>query len=173
MSRVVRGLKWARVAQRPQGLPIGRPRGAKLEGVRYERRVAKALALAGLKFSHGKWWEFEDWAGRGVCQTDFVGKVGDSAVVLEVKYSWTQEAWWQLDQLYIPVLRMALACPVVGVQVCKMLISCAEGVVTRDLCEAIALAQSGVSPVTMHWAELGPLRAPSVPEGRNGHQFGT
>ena len=63
-SRTIVGLESARaLAGRPLSIPKGRPRGAKADGIRYEKLLAKALAPLG--FEHGRWFEFVDANGYG------------------------------------------------------------------------------------------------------------
>jgi hypothetical protein len=150
MSRIIKDLRWARVA--PEQRKAGRTpsRGAKAAGIRYERALAKALpqALPGL------WWEFEDYKGWGTCQTDLVLRVHDQIFVLEAKYTWTESAWPQLENLYLPVLGMATEMPVWGIQVCKNLTPCVRGMVCRKLHEALESAANG-HMTTLHWIEKG------------------
>ena len=152
MTRRVTGLRWARrLEERPAGLPIGRPRGKKRAGVQYERQLAGALPNA----RHGLWWEFEDRYGKGICQTDLVMLVGQATVVLEAKLTWTEDAWDQLEGLYLPVVRMAMAGRVVGVQVCKNLLPQAKWV-SVGLEEAVLNALAD-RRATLHWMGLAPL----------------
>ena len=119
VSRVIEGLKWAkRLESRPSNIPVGRPRGAKLEGLRYERGLAKAL---GTKAEHGVWFEYEDKRGKRPCQPDFLCKLGKKLVILETKYSWVLDGHRQLECLYRPVVEAALGLPTMGVVVCKRL----------------------------------------------------
>lgn len=149
--RVIRGLKWARSGTGPE-LPTRRPRGAKALGIRYERALARALPAA----QHGQWWEFEDSAGHGWCQTDLIGEFGGQVVILEAKYSWVEKGHEQMEQLYAPVVEMATGRAPLMVQVCKNL---RQGVrhVSGDLEAAIAKARSGRS--VLHWLGVGPLFA--------------
>ena len=157
MTRCVKGLEWAQqLLERPRGIPIGRPRGRKAAGVRYERLVAAAVAGAQASL----WWEFRDRAGPGVCQTDLLLVGKRSALVLECKYTCTDAAWVQLEQLYGPVVGRALGLPVLLVQVCKVLTPEA-GDVTSDLAEAVEFARRGRRPV-LHWCGVGRLW-PSAP----------
>jgi len=161
MSRRVSQLEWAaRLEERPKNIPVGRPRGAKLEGCRYERRVAAALSFA----EAGAWWQFRDRDGPGVCQTDLVIHGMRSNLVLEVKYGWTAEAWEQLEGLYLPVLALALKKPTIGVQICRVLRDGCDDEVVSCLQEAIDLAKRG-RRVTLHWAEAAPLW-PRISPGR-------
>ena len=160
MTRRIEGLLWARRAERPKALPKARPRGAKAAGVRYERACARALpkALPGL------WWEFEDRAGRGYCQTDLVLIGSEGALVLECKYTWTEAAWDQLEGLYIPVLERALGRPCWGAQMCKVLREGASGPAVWTPREALELAKLG-RRATLHWTgggALGPKTRPST-----------
>lgn len=60
----------------------------------------------------GPWIEFQEKCSRRVrwCQPDgllldpFTGR----AIILEVKYQHTADAWWQLTHLYLPVLAALL-----------------------------------------------------------------
>lgn len=121
-SRIISELKWARkLDSRPVCIPIGRPRGAKLAGVRYENELASHLAT----FLHGVWWEFEDANGRGFCQTDLIRHTPRDTVLLECKYTWTSTAERQLLDLYVPVVSLALRIPqsqIVPIVVCKKLV---------------------------------------------------
>jgi hypothetical protein len=155
MKRRIEGLKWAmELAGRPSCVPVGRPRGQKAWGIRYERAVAAELPAG----SHmGVWFEFEDLHGRGYCQVDGLvpaelGCLG----VLEIKYTWTQSAFAELRELYLPVVGFALGTRVRGIQVCKVLTPQA-GTVTGDL--RSALAMTGL----VTWHCLGLARAARGP----------
>ena len=135
MTRRIKGLCWARVLPaRPNGIPASRPRGAKAQGLRYERALAANLPSA----THGQWFEFCDVNGHGFCQVDLLLPRGEVLVVLEVKYTWTWEAYRQLEELYLPVVEMALGGAVIGLQVCKRLVPEARSVtICASLEEAI------------------------------------
>ena len=158
MKRVVQGLKWARrLASRPSGIPEGRARGAKLKGLQYERALAKAL---GSRMLHGIWWEFEDSEGRGFCQTDFLGFARGFTVILECKYTWTEEAEEELRGLYVPVVSVALAKPlgsVLSVVVCKNLIKGLKRPICDSLAEALETSYSGLSTPVWHHTGAVPL----------------
>lgn len=146
MHRVISGLKWARALdERPASIPVGRARGAKRHGVKYERDFAKALPAA----THGQWFEFWDANGRGFCQADFLLRVGEIIVVLECKYTWVPGAKFQISQLYAPVVQAAFGAKTVGIVVCKHLVPEAPKSVP-GLEEAIRLAVSGRESV-LHW----------------------
>ncbi len=66
-----------------------------------------ALGIAELIYLESPWIEFTDRSGRRYCQLD--GLLLDSrgsALIYEVKYKHTVNAWWQLTQLYEPVVRV-------------------------------------------------------------------
>lgn len=152
---------WARrLPGRPAGIPIGRPRGAKAAGLRYERALGAAL---GPGAAHGVWWEYASGGARRFCQTDFVILGAYEALILESKYTWRPDAWDQLE-LYKAVLARALGLRPLGVQVCKVLLPAAASV-TGDLAEALALARAGGQPV-LHWLGVGPLLRPCAPVAR-------
>lgn len=157
MTRRVAELVWARRAERVPAFATGtrRPRGAKRDGLLYERLLAEALPEA----EYGVWWEFEDQAGRGWCQTDLVLVGTRSVLVLECKYSATDEAWEQLEGLYKPVLERALAKPVLGVQVARNLYGKPQPgiVICHTLVEAITISRAGNARPLLHWKGLGPV----------------
>ena len=149
MHRVISGLKWARpLAERPGSSPKSRPRGAKRQGVKYERDFAKALPEA----EHGTWFEFYDANGHGHCQPDLFMRVGDNIVVFECKYTWTEVGHWQVMQLYKPVLEAAYGLKVVPVVVCKNLTPKAPKA-TASLEDAIrqAIVSGGRVATVLHW----------------------
>lgn len=173
MHRVISGLKWARgLEARPSVIPVGRPRGAKRHGVKYERDFAKALGPVAW---HGKWFEFMDVNGHGWCQPDFVLRVGDSLIVLEAKYTWVPEGHSQIDQLYKPVLEGAFGLRVSGIVVCKNLTKEAP-MATDSLADAVQQALLG-RRVVLHWiagpvsretsgARIVPGQSPGAPSAK-------
>jgi hypothetical protein len=158
MSRQVQGLRLAWRTERPPGLPkFNKPRGAKRDGVLYERAVGAALPAGALG---ALWWRFEDQNGTGVCQTDWIIAGARSVLVLECKLGQHWEAWKQLEDLYCLVVGRALGLPVIGVQVCKFLrreYKTPGEVLVTDLAEAIAVARAGVARPVLHWSGLGPI----------------
>lgn len=154
--RKVVGLRWARLGDGPS-LPMRRPRGAKALGIRYERALARALPSA----IHGQWWEYEDLNGHGWCQTDLILLVGSEIVVLEAKYSWVEKGHEQMEELYLPVVSMALGQTPLAIQVCKNLRYGARHV-SPDLASALALARRSRS--VLHWLGVGPLLGEARPE---------
>ena len=81
----------------------------------------------------------------------------------------------QLQDLYIPVVEMALDKRAVGVQVCKNLTPEHTGAVYNDLTAAVNAARTGDRTdmdrrpkiprlVTLHWRGLGPLLTTSKPK---------
>lgn len=153
--RKISGLRWARATDEGPNWGVKRARGAKAMGHRYERALAAALPSA----THGQWWEFEDANGRGYCQTDLLIQKDDLAIILEAKYSWVLEGHTQLEELYFPVVRMALGRMPLGVVVCKNLRYGAQGV-HSDLDSAIRDSRWGRS--VLHWLGTGPLFHPPV-----------
>ena len=148
-KRQIEGLRHAaRLGAKPRSIPIGRPRGAKAFGVRYEKALERELGLGALpRFERGIWFEFEDRNGPGYCQVDFLSdEVAGDAVVLECKYSWTELGHLELETLYRPVVERALGVEVFGIVVCKNL---AEGMreagarVFGEASSALAFAKSG------------------------------
>ena len=109
-----RTITWAHLRPGPPSfIKRKRPRGRKALGVRYERKVLDHLETsASLPLLRSPWIEFGELEqGRPRwCQPDgllldpWEGRI----VLLEVKYQHTADAWWQLTQLYSPVLQKLL-----------------------------------------------------------------
>ena len=145
-TRAISGLRWARPIDRPNIIPVGRPRGAKAAGLRYERALAEALPSA----LHGQWFEFEDANGHGYCQTDFIlSFLPRYVVVLECKYIVTTEAVQQLLHLYLPIAREVYGMAR-GVIVAKKLVPGFCRNAFGDLESAISAADVMATPV-WHW----------------------
>lgn len=134
---------------RPECIPVGRPRGIKAKGLRYERIVAKALLsrfgnASGLTF--GQWFEYHDANGRGYAQVDMmlydISK--DIYVIGEIKLTDTPAARKQLDALYIPVVEMAMGTRAVGMVIARNLTSAsATSEIFDKFIEAARCAQQG------------------------------
>ena len=155
--RWVRGLVEASEGLGP-GWGAGRPRGAKRLGCLYERRLGEALP----SFRRGVWWRFVDSAGPGWCQTDLVLVGRQSVLVLEAKLSWVEEGHTQLEELYKPVVGMALGMEVLGVLVTgRLRPGMPRGVqVVGDLSGAVESARAGKRTV-LHW-----LGASAMPQAK-------
>ena len=154
--RSIRGLISAELlSEKPKCIPNGRPRGAKAAGLRYQRAFGRAIGRSALD---GPWFAFRDLNGNGFCQPDFVINLPSIAIVLECKYTWTPEAFAQIELLYLPVLEVALKKPTFGLQVCKRLIPQAHSSskVVGMLGNGLVLANSG-SRVALHWLENTPV----------------
>lgn len=154
--RVIHGLISARLLdERPKCIPKGRPRGAKAAGLRYQRAFGKAIGRSALD---GPWFDFRDVNGPGFCQPDFVINLPSVAIVLECKYTWTPEAFGQIELLYKPVLEVALGKPVFGLQVCKRLLpqAASSSRVVGMIGNGLVLANSGAR-VALHWLENTPI----------------
>ena len=168
MTRVVRGLLWARVLPgRPAAIPQGRPRGAKRAGVKFEEALRDGVLRGAVR---GVWIEFADANGHGFAQADFVGYSADGAFVAEAKLTWRREAYVQLRGLYLPLLRVALRRPIGAFVVCANLTrETPRSEVAASLPEALARAAKGEIPV-LHAGQTSmasaPRVRPSLPQAR-------
>lgn len=153
--RRIRGLRFAQSIARPEGLPAARPRGCKLDGLYYERQVAKAVPWA----IPGAWFEFTDLNGHGKCQTDLIFgyRAGDvrELFCLEVKLSLVEDGFDQLELLYLPVLRHCYQVPTYGIQVTKNLRGAGRAwgkppIICSSLGDAMHQARQG-KRVAWHW----------------------
>lgn len=170
MTRRVQNLVWAKELEaKPRCIPVNCPvQGCRALGVRYEKAMAKALPAA----QHGLWWEFFDGNGPGFCQTDLLLVGPHYALVLEVKYTYTTEAWEQLETLYGPVVEKALEKEVLGVQVCKIIPGLIGTEISASLEESIDAAKRKGLRSVLHWSGLGPLpRSPAPLSRRSSASF--
>lgn len=122
-------------------------------GLRYERSVAKALPLA----QHGQWIEFEDSAGRGWAQPDFLLRFEDKALILETKYTWVAEGHSQIELLYRPLIERLFELEVVGLVVCRTLVP--EAPASSATIEEALIRRRNV----VQWIGVGPLLQPFRP----------
>lgn len=157
--RVVKGLKWARLSpDGPFASGIKRPRGAKREGLRYEKQIANAFAGTA---KHGQWITFEDKNGLGWAQPDILFPKGNELFVLEAKYTWVPEAHTQIGQLYLPLLEAVFeSSRIFGIVMVKALVPAAKRhFICSTMERAMEIARmSGEAPV-MQWLGTGPLWA--------------
>lgn len=107
-------ITWAEFAYNPpayvERATAQRTRGARGAGNRYERQVQAHLALTlGEGYVPSRWFVFRS---RGSDNVRFVQPDGlffdfERGVItcFEIKLKHTERAWWQLRQLYVPVLQ--------------------------------------------------------------------
>lgn len=155
MSRQIAGLKSAWQTERPEGLPKTRYRGARRAGLSYETAFGKALTGVlppGQRLEHNPWFAYVDANGKGLCSPDYLWTSPSGLVVFECKLSLCEEAWEQLERLYLPVVGMALARPVRGIIVTKCLTQRpARGQIVDSLVAALAAPDLPV----LHWLPRG------------------
>lgn len=91
----------------PPALRKRRYTGRRLEGIRYERRAQEHLAdFYGDRYLPSPWLRFFTGGQWRWCQPDAIlidlehGRI----TIVEIKYQHTPDAWWQVRQLYQPVL---------------------------------------------------------------------
>lgn len=101
--------EWSETAPEFLGVPIRR-RGRRLLGIKYEKKVhAHLSSVYSDRYMPSQWVRFRSSDDGGKirwCQTDgvLVDPVARILTIVEVKYSHTELAWWQLFRLYLPVL---------------------------------------------------------------------
>lgn len=79
--------------------------GAKLAGLRYEKKVKERLRLEfGDDAILAPWFSFTDGTRR-CCSPDFLLRRGDDFVIGEIKIRHVADSWWQLKRLYLPVMQ--------------------------------------------------------------------
>jgi hypothetical protein len=107
---------FAEVAKEPPSFTKAyspKAKGSRAAGLSYERKARKLLEeLHGRDGLSGPWLRFasKQNARLTFCQPDFVviDRYLLRCTVFEIKLKHTSDAWWQVRQLYIPVLRALL-----------------------------------------------------------------
>ena len=112
--RPANDVKWAKQLEgKPGFITRGRARGRFAVGIRYEKSGQEWLELAALRrklhYDNGPWFEFGTDTGKRWCQPDalVVDKARKQILIVEFKYQHTSDAWFQLRQLYLPVVKAA------------------------------------------------------------------
>ncbi len=151
--RKVLDLKCAAFTTNPPFSPPRRARGAKLKGLRYERRVGKWLHTqfpADTKIVHGPWIEFEDSNGVGFAQPDYLVYAESALWIIEAKLTHVPEALLQLQGLYSPLCGdICPDSPQVLVEVTRNL-GVNVGALRGLLIEELDLARPGTISIK-HW----------------------
>jgi len=96
---------------------------AQKRGVAYEKKVSHRLTeLYGLNYIPGVWFVYCEGGKLKYCQIDglLVFNKTKDLVLVECKYSHTQEAFWQCENLYVPVLRAWLGDANWSISVCEV-----------------------------------------------------
>lgn len=158
--RVISGLQWTRLLEgRPKYIPVGRPRGSKLYGLKYESAFGSKIEyLFGpiANVLRGRWFEFADANGPGCCQPDVIVPFEKYIVVCECKLTETAAGRDQINLLYRPILEAHYKMPVRGVVVTRHLTrETNRSVVVDSMEEAIRLSNSVIP--TLHWLGRGKI----------------
>lgn len=102
---------WARPIREPP-FPLLQPRTpAQKLGARYERKVHWRLTqLYELAYLPSEWFMYHSRGRIRYCQVDALLFLPDRQVIvlIECKYNHTADAYWQLENVYVPVLRCFL-----------------------------------------------------------------
>lgn len=119
--RKVTGLKWARLKDKPASLSVGRKRGAKGQGLKYEARAISHLTAL---FPPGDlryhlWIEYLDDNGLSWAEPEAVVIRPTELILFEVKLTGCQYGLEQMRDLYAPLLSSIFLRPVRGLQVCR------------------------------------------------------
>ena len=80
---------------------------AQQAGLRFERKInARLEEKLGNKWNYQPRLAFRDGRGeKRVCIPDGIIIAPEYSIVVEIKISHMAEAWWQLNELYLPVLK--------------------------------------------------------------------
>lgn len=93
--------------------PFGEPstrRGsaAQRAGKRYEKKIHTELQKLWAEYWRSPWFQYTNQSGTYYCQPDGLLHTPYGTVIIEVKYTFCSDAWWQLRKLYAPVVEAAL-----------------------------------------------------------------
>lgn len=114
-------------------------------GIKYEAKVHRQLSeVHGLQYIPQQWWQYT-LAGDHrdhYCQTDglLILSARKVIVLCEVKYSHTPEAYWQVENVYVPLLTRYLRntdYKIAAVEVCKWFDPNTPFPVRPTLCEEL------------------------------------
>lgn len=120
---------------------------AQAKGIRYEVRAHHHFSeLHGVFYLPSQWYEFNTRDGPRWCQTDgliFEPHLG-LIVVLEMKYNHSSLSWWQLFELYLPVVRRAFSknWTLAGCEIVKWFDPAVKGPAPTRLCRDPLTARS-------------------------------
>lgn len=99
-------VKFAKIISVPPFIKHKRYHGRRLEGIKYERKAQEYLSQIDDCYIPGFWLSFLAGGNWRYCQPDGIridiqaGRI----TVVEIKSHHTSDAWWQVTQLYKPVL---------------------------------------------------------------------
>lgn len=121
--RMAIGLTKAERARRSFPKPKPSNTAAKL-GLRYENNVGKELMLHVnrgnfIDLEHNPWFTFYDTFGMSNCCPDFLLRLDQGIVIVEVKLTWVEVAMAKLEELYCPVISLALGAFVRPLVICR------------------------------------------------------
>lgn len=95
---------------------------AQKEGLRYERKVQDVLeAIYGSDYRVSPSIMYRDRLGLRRAIPDGLLRIGDTLVIVEIKLTHCERAWWQLMRLYVPLVQR-LAGPgvrIAPVEICR------------------------------------------------------
>jgi hypothetical protein len=113
-----------RIPNRAVSRPVGQI--AALDGLRYERKVVKALfgIKSGLTIEHNPWFEYQGFDGipRTCCPDILIHDIEEAyTIVVDVKLTWIPTILDKIRNLYEPVVRKALNVPTKALVIAKNL----------------------------------------------------
>jgi len=73
-------------------------------GLAYEKKAVAYLRGLFPDLIVGQWFKFSDGRDTRFCQADAIHFDGETAAIFEIKIRWTATAWWQLHELYLPIV---------------------------------------------------------------------
>ena len=139
---------WVKLLRKPPfRLSPARTARGKL-GVRYERKVHARLEQSyGLEYFPSPWFAYHYRGKIRYCQPDAILALDPrrTLLIVEVKYSHTSDAYWQLENVYLPVLRTFLGASswsLATVEICKWFDATIQFPCPVALCEDLTQART-------------------------------
>lgn len=149
-------VQWASLTDQPPFSKNGkRKTGRRRLGVKYEEKVHQHFRQTyGYGYFPSQWLKFRSLGGAlRWCQCDGLIIEAKRITIVEVKYNHTFDAWYQLFQLYLPVVQAVFkfdAFTISCLEVVKWFDPAVAGQPKARLCERPELAQPGQFEVMIY-----------------------
>ena len=107
--RPAHGCVWAEWSEKPGFIKEKKRKGKRADGLRYERKAHKYLdGLFGEKYVASPWIRFIANGKSLYCQPDGLVVEKGLCTIVEIKLKHTAFAWFQIKELYLPVLKVLM-----------------------------------------------------------------
>jgi hypothetical protein len=120
-SRYLNRFKGSAGSSSATGAAESREPASRRAGKAFESRIQRRIAeILGQSYLPGPWFSFNCGSNQvRLCQPDGILELPRSVLIVEIKHQHTVSAWFQLRQLYQPVVECALRKPATVVEIFK------------------------------------------------------